>query len=107
MGAKHSKGPWALEEREGGGFKLSDADGEFIDYITDSRYVDDRDDPEAIANARLIAAAPDLLEAAEDVVRFWSDHGAWGDFASLTSAAGKFAVVANKARAAILKAKAS
>jgi hypothetical protein len=42
-----------------------------------------------------------LRGVAEAVVKFWGDHGAWGDFASLTSAAGKFASVADMARAAL------
>lgn len=50
------------------------------------------------------AAAPDLLAASEAVVRFWGDPEAWGDFASLTTAAGKFAPIAEACRAAVAKA---
>lgn len=38
------------------------------------------------------------VELAKSVERFWGDHGAWGDFASLTSAAGAFRHVADRAR---------
>lgn len=61
---------------------------------------------ECHANADLAAAAPDLLEAAEAVMHFWeSDPEAFGDEATVTSLAGRFAHVADKARAAIAKAK--
>ena len=58
---------------------------------------------EAEANARLVAAAPDLLAACMAVVEFWRSHEAWGDFASLNRAAAAFAPVADRARAALLK----
>jgi hypothetical protein len=44
------------------------------------------------------------LQAMRAVNQFWHDHEAWGDFASLTSAAGKFGLVANKVRTALNKA---
>jgi hypothetical protein len=70
----HTPGPWTVAERDDGGdgLILRDSDGEYISYLTDSRYVDERDDPEAIANARLIAKAPlapKLAEALRDIVQ--------------------------------------
>lgn len=41
-------------------------------------------------------------EALRKVMRFWGGHEAWGDFASLTSAAGAFGPVAEACRTALL-----
>lgn len=38
------------------------------------------------------------LALAEDVLKFWGSHEAFGDFASLTSCAGAFGPIADKAR---------
>jgi hypothetical protein len=53
--AKHTRGPWSIEAVK--------------DYL---RMLDtgiDSGAPESIANARLIAAAPDLLEACKELVK--------------------------------------
>jgi hypothetical protein len=61
MKAKHTPGPWHISP-----FKSWDKDiriceaGVLVDH-------DDVDRAEAEANANLIAAAPDLLEACEDI----------------------------------------
>jgi hypothetical protein len=75
--AKHTEGPWSI--------------GAETDFIQDCLYVpinadsigtleiglvntaDDQD--QGTANARLIAAAPDLLEAAKGVLDSWDNHG--------------------------------
>jgi hypothetical protein len=63
---KPAPGPWAIAEVEDSdAIKLVDADGEFLSFISKSRYVDGRPDPIAAANARLIAAAPMMLDALE------------------------------------------
>ena len=59
----HTPGPWELDEGDDGDNFTIRADGEFVTRLTKSRYTDDRRDPEAYANAALIAAAPDLLAA--------------------------------------------
>ena len=41
------------------------------------------------------------IEVCQKVMKFWGSHAAWGDFASLTSAAGAFAPIADAARAAV------
>lgn len=59
---KHTPGPWACPQ----GLEIIAADGRVITFIDDGEY----DDPsEAEANAKLIAAAPDLLSACQEFVR--------------------------------------
>jgi hypothetical protein len=53
----HTPTPWQLIERSCGGFKLADADGEFISFLCSSRYPDNRPDEEAEANAAFIVTA--------------------------------------------------
>jgi hypothetical protein len=65
--ASHTEGPWLLEDHCDD-YKLVDKDGEFVAYLSASRYPDGRDDPEQEANCRLIAAAPDLLEALQNIM---------------------------------------
>ncbi len=67
----HTPGPWELDEGDDGDNFTIRADGEFVTRLTKSRYTDDRRDPEAYANAALIAAAPELLAALRE---FLADH---------------------------------
>lgn len=61
MAAKHTPGPWRFVEPSLLPFRIESPDGE---YVTQIKYVPSgRAEGETIANARLIAAAPDLLEA--------------------------------------------
>lgn len=71
MSAQFSAGPWSLEPRDDGasGFRLYDGSGELIDYLSDTRWIDERDDPEQIANLTLIAAAPELYAALDQLHR--------------------------------------
>lgn len=67
--SKHTKGPWTWRE---GFYGL---DGEESDILTHAPYEGmylsyHRNDYEREANARLIAAAPELLEALESLVLF-------------------------------------
>ena len=73
MSEKHTPGPWLLEPRDDGakGFRLYGADGDLIDCLSASRWIDEQDDPEQVANARLIAAAPDLLASVRHLRAFW------------------------------------
>ncbi len=64
----HTPGPWELDHGEDGDNFTIRADGEFVTRLTKSRYTDDRRDPEAYANAALIAAAPDLLAALRECI---------------------------------------
>ena len=58
MSHKHTPGPWHLEVGEDGPPVVKDDNGEFVTYLSETRYHDGRHDQEAEANARLIAAAP-------------------------------------------------
>lgn len=66
----HTPGPWELDEGDDGDNFTIRADGEFVTRLTKSRYTDDRRDPEAYANAALIAAAPDMLAALRDLLGY-------------------------------------
>src|SRR4051812_10355751 len=58
-----SPGPWEIEEREDcSGFRLIDADGSLIEYLTASRYVDGRHDPEHLENVALMADGPEFRD---------------------------------------------
>lgn len=82
--AEHTPGPWSWDAGDiGNEYSIPYCDvfaGSGDDFIIAS--VNDRfDRTQGRANARLIAAAPDLLEALEDAVRWFeayvgdADHG--------------------------------
>ena len=79
MGIKHTQGPWVLgESSEGRHFRAVNA-REHSELATVVWVMEDDDmegaqSPKCEANARLIAAAPDLLEALEEVVQ-WLELG--------------------------------
>lgn len=79
--------PWETRYDGHGGICLSDADGRQIGFLSLRK--------EQEANARLIAAAPDLLDALQELMMFEEDR-AFSMF--------KRVEVKNKARAAIAKA---
>jgi hypothetical protein len=62
--SKHTPGPWAHENYQG-------VIHVFVDNQGGTPSVCKLIGPDKEANARLIAAAPDLLEALSDVVKFW------------------------------------
>jgi hypothetical protein len=100
---KHTPGPW--------GMRLSDNATPFIHHGKDALLYD-IDDPDhlvcvmpaeitrgfnSFANARLIAAAPELLEASEAIIERWdSTQWTWAEHTS---------VLIHRLRAAIAKAK--
>ena len=66
--ARHTPGPWWVDETFTiwtGGLAIAYADGSHVAHTTRGF---EGPDGEAYANARLIAAAPDLLEALKDVL---------------------------------------
>lgn len=62
MEAKHTPGPWFLNERYEA---VTNKDGEFI-----AMWATDCGDPIAPEDLKLIAAAPDLLKALNYAIRF-------------------------------------
>lgn len=85
----HTPGPWSLIVDDAGdgseiyGFDVSAPNGRGIAYY------DANDDPETEANARLIAAAPELLEAlkAVELARMSDEPDDWQRATDLTDAA--------------------
>lgn len=92
MPTTHSPGPWTHESGE------IIANGVVIALVYGA---DDRayDDEEALANARLIAAAPALLEALEEFVAVLEDP------AAPVGLTGHEAAVLGRGRSAVAKAK--
>lgn len=80
--AKHTPGPWTHEPklREGhmpGVVNVAMHGGSFgIAHVLGLG-------PEAMANGALIAAAPDLISAAEDLIALWEPDGGCGAIASV------------------------
>lgn len=71
---KHTKGPWRVDAL---GHVAKTYEDKTNSYSMDIAIV--ADTPSSLgkpdlANARLIAAAPELLEALEDIVKFYSDN---------------------------------
>jgi len=94
MMMKHTQGPWAVSNYYAGKASISGKDwGGFATVVT-RLDGDENDSVEGLANARLIAAAPDLLAALEDMLNLTLDED---DIAVSSRIA--------KARAAIAKAK--
>lgn len=60
MSNGHTPGPWSIDKEER--WVIHEPEGKSGTLVVPEIYLDD---DEAIANARLIAAAPDLLEALE------------------------------------------
>lgn len=78
---KHTLGPWAVQGNEG--FVGTDeGDPQTICYMSDHRNRRQRSREESQANARLIAAAPQLLEACKEgleIVELENYQGFWND----------------------------
>ena len=76
----HTPGPWTVESKDGSsvsttvpmaetrthGYRVG---AQFICDLNDGEYHEYQDGAEQLANARLIAAAPELLEALQELVR--------------------------------------
>lgn len=79
--SQHTPGPWEIDQAIRHGFTVySEQSGFIVGYMDEEgRY----GAVESEANARLIAAAPDLLEALETIVATERDrhgyHPAWTD----------------------------
>ncbi len=83
--AKHTPGPWDLDDYNNANFIIRDKSGEYVTTVTKSRYHDNRKDERAEANAHLIASSPDLLDALKSLLSLcesecdgiWTGEGAW------------------------------
>jgi hypothetical protein len=65
MSGQHTPGPWEYTKAASSGDRGIHAEGTgiFAEAFADIRRAGENNSAEALANARLIAAAPDLLEA--------------------------------------------
>src|SRR5688572_5645975 len=81
MDTKHTPGPWGLfRSGYSARFGVEGDDEKFsvVVYGTKDepdKGVQGRTEDEANANARLIAAAPDMLQALESVINWFADYG--------------------------------
>jgi hypothetical protein len=78
MTTKHTPGPWTcgLRPMQDGVF-IVEALGEQVDTLVATAHSNIRTNQEATANARLIAAAPDLLAALIRVLEYNRDLRNW------------------------------
>jgi hypothetical protein len=72
---KHTPGPWFFraDPRTGDHGIVADGTGVFAEAFADIRRAGEGNREEACANARLIAAAPDMLELHEKLLA-WVEH---------------------------------
>lgn len=70
----HTKGPWNFETdvRTGDNGIYAEGTGIFVEAFSDINHSGEGNRAEALANARLIAAAPEMLEALKHCLR---EHG--------------------------------
>ncbi len=79
--AKHTPGPWHFDDRQAGmgdcgSVEALTADRKMVTREVCTVLFDDDDPSEDAANARLIAAAPDLKQACEAIQAALSKYGA-------------------------------
>lgn len=105
METKHTPGPWKLRKplHPGSHYRFevlkADRNGIYKPYVADVRSMDSNGDDNSEANARLIAAAPDLLAALEALTE------SAAVVAEQQRMAGKLRLDCAAARAAIARAK--
>lgn len=88
--SKHTPGPWALDLQDDGGFRITGVGGhgKTAAYVVCCRDAHEMKG-ETHANARLIAAAPDLLAAARAALAAWEGTGPAIDLDTLRAAIAK------------------
>lgn len=105
MKTKHTAGPWSVN-RKVNRFVDAGPNGDGLITICDCDPIDEMTPAQAEANARLIATAPELLEALEllfNEVSFYNEKEVFPEPEIIKSG---FAVTSwNKAKAALAKAK--
>lgn len=94
--AKFTPGPWATE-----GDQIETADGSALIAEMALWDADDEEAQEQFANARLIAAAPELLAALQEFMEIWNSNDATRDTKKATA---RRAAMWQNAQAAIRKA---
>lgn len=65
--SNYTPGPWDFEAEPGYGVYVGNDDGNVAEVLCDQVRITD---PIAIANARLIAAAPDVLRSLEELLAY-------------------------------------
>lgn len=91
MSAQHTPSPWEIERVKNGWAQISATNGQWYEFAKVAVMMDRKPSPSGKANATLIAAAPELLEALEAIVVLFegaSGAGAnhWEQFAEYRSA---------------------
>jgi hypothetical protein len=105
--ANHTPGPWSVEDEREDRIAVRSEDGALIADCCDGHYNDSGDfirAAESLPNARLLAAAPDLLEALRQIEMIDTQNFAPGEVTSPTERAqweilGACAKIARAARA--------
>ncbi|MGI9141650.1 MAG: hypothetical protein ACR2IJ_00515 [Fluviibacter sp.] len=80
--AEYTKGPWQLDSESLRGDSYTAINGEGWDElatVVTRMKLETKDSAEGLANARLIAAAPELLEALEGMVAMFADHAQYDE----------------------------
>ena len=71
--SKHTSGPWTIYRKTRTYAFIRGVGWDGFARVVKRLDGDDEDSPEGMANARLIAAAPDLLEALDDMLETYGD----------------------------------
>jgi hypothetical protein len=75
MSEQHTPGPWNALKKRGRGFVVDVPCGGFeFGYRVAEVHVGEKPDSEIVANAHLIAAAPELLEALKEIAPDYAPH---------------------------------
>lgn len=74
----HTPGPWFIKPPWSGFSKISGPNGELIFGLAAGSIDEKRPDEECKANARLIAASPDMLATLKDALAFIKDEIDYG-----------------------------
>jgi hypothetical protein len=77
---KHTPGPWEIDKQQPYDWEVTISNKHM--QVASARHLTDSPDvpcEETMANARLIAAAPDLLFALEEVIKYLPTYRDWLD----------------------------
>jgi hypothetical protein len=79
---KHTPGPWSIARRGSGGCRVESRDGLHVAGVSDGFFDDEAKEFEA--NARLIAAAPVMLDALRELAGV-TENALAGDYCELAT----------------------